>query len=302
MAKIREKKWILLTLAGVLFLGITLSAFNISLAVTQPVIIMAKKITGAIPASPSDPAWNEASSVDVPLSSQIIAKPRWYNTSVRNVTVRALNNGKEIGILLTWRDQSRSNEFIQHEDYRVAAAIQLSVAPTKLPDKPWFCMGQQDQIANIWHWKSDWEAAVAARDMEDVYEGIVADGYVEEMGGKTYITSGGSAGKEMGPFNSGAYGGNIFSDATLRKSSVEDLNAGGFGTLTTQASQDVMGKGEWRNNVWRVVFTRPLTSKDANDAQLEGDYIPIAFAVWDGGNGERDGQKSVSTYYYLKVE
>lgn len=302
MAKIREKKWILFTLVGVLFLGITLSALNISLAVTQPVIIVAKKITTAIPVSPSDPAWDQAAAVDVPLSSQIIAKPRWYNTSVRNVTVRALNNGKEIGILLAWRDQSRSNDFIQHEDFRDAAAIQFSVASTQLPDKPWFCMGQQEQMVNIWHWKSDWEKEVVDRDMEDVYTGIVADGYVEEDGTRTYVTSGGSAGKEMGPFNSGAYAGNIFSDPGLRKSPVEDLNAGGFGTLTTQASQDAMGKGEWRNNVWKVVFTRSLASKDSNDAQLKGDYIPLAFAVWDGDNSERDGQKAVSTYYYLKAE
>merc|ERR1711964_690220 len=60
-------------------------------------------------------------------------------------------------------------------------------------------------------------------------------------------------GKDEGVFNAGRATGNILSDATMRVSAVEDLNAEGFSTLTTQAHQDVDGEGNWRNNRWAVV-------------------------------------------------
>ena len=69
------------------------------------------------------------------------------------------------------------------------------------------------------------------------------------------------------------------SDPTLRVSSVEDLNANGFSTLTTQAHQDVIGNGVWEPSgslkgggytgpTWRVVVKRPLETGDANDTQM----------------------------------
>jgi DMSO reductase family type II enzyme heme b subunit len=42
---------------------------------------------------------------------------------------------------------------------------------------------------------------------------------------------------------------------------------------------------------------------DAQDIRLpDKGRVPVAFAVWDGANGERDGQKSVSTWYYLTIQ
>ena len=75
-------------------------------------------------------------------------------------------------------------------------------------------------------------------------------------------------GKNEGVFNPGRATGNILSDNTMRKSSVEDLNAEGFSTLTTQASQDVSGAGNWNNNRWMVVFKRSLTTNNSNDMQF----------------------------------
>ena len=65
-----------------------------------------------------------------------------------------------------------------------------------------------------------------------------------------------------------------------------------------------MGSGNWSNSEWSVVFIRPISTADANDAQLDklGDYVPVAFAIWDGSNGERDGLKSVTSWHYLKMK
>lgn len=49
------------------------------------------------------------------------------------------------------------------------------------------------------------------------------------------------------------------------------------------------------NGRWVVVFQRPLKAESGEFAAFEpGASAKIAFAVWDGGNAERAGQKAVS--------
>jgi DMSO reductase family type II enzyme heme b subunit len=107
-------------------------------------------------------------------------------------------------------------------------------------------------------------------------------------------------GKNEGVYNPGRATHNILSDASMRRSPIEDLNAEGFSTLTTQAQQDVDGKGNWSNNRWSVVFKRTLKTKDANDTQFSGGKTPMAIAIWNGGNKERNGQKAVTQWQTLK--
>ncbi|NIO07959.1 MAG: hypothetical protein GTO40_08130, partial [Deltaproteobacteria bacterium] len=82
-----------------------------------------------------------------------------------------------------------------------------------------------------------------------------------------------------------------------------DMNAKGFGTLTAQDHQDVTAKGLYSNGKWKVVFSRPLsTDHPDEDAQVSpGEFINIAFAVWDGRKDdagelvEKGSQKAVSS-------
>jgi DMSO reductase family type II enzyme heme b subunit len=90
-----------------------------------------------------------------------------------------------------------------------------------------------------------------------------------------------------------------------------DMNAKGFGTLKVQDQQDVSGKGVYQNGKWRVVFARSLTTGDTeHDTQFKpGEFINIAFAVWDGlkdpASGElkeKGSQKAVSSWWYFRAE
>ena len=115
---------------------------------------------------------------------------------------------------------------------------------------------------------------------------------------RTYTDFG--MGKNEGVFNPGRATGNLLSDTSGRVSPVEDLNAEGFSTLTTQAHQDVQGNGNWSNNRWSVVFKRALTNGDANDTQFKTGKTPMAIAVWNGNNKERNGQKGVTQWNTLE--
>ena len=84
-----------------------------------------------------------------------------------------------------------------------------------------------------------------------------------------------------------------------RSSPVEDLNAAGPGTLTTQDRQDVSGRGIHSGGRWKVIFRRSVKTDDDDDAQFwPGLKTWVNVAVWDGSHGDIAGQKSVSEIWH----
>lgn len=84
----------------------------------------------------------------------------------------------------------------------------------------------------------------------------------------------------------------------------EELLAGGQGSTThienasVQAWSEHAGSGE--NATWTVVFSRSAEpAGDNRTAITEENDLDVAFAVWDGSNDERSGQKAASQWYYL---
>jgi DMSO reductase family type II enzyme heme b subunit len=90
------------------------------------------------------------------------------------------------------------------------------------------------------------------------------------------------------------------SNIKLEYQTIEDLNAEGYSTLTDQNQQDVKGGAVWKNNKWRLVFTRSLTNGNANDVQFKQSVL-MATAVWNGSNKELNGQKGIAGWLLLKI-
>jgi DMSO reductase family type II enzyme heme b subunit len=108
----------------------------------------------------------------------------------------------------------------------------------------------------------------------------------------------------MPPLFATAWGaGNIVADPT-RRAAVEDLRAEGFGTLRARPLPDqaVMAQGSWQIGTYRVVLRRSLKGRGAEAVRLRpGRTLPVAFAVWNGAAGDRDGKKSVTIWQDLEL-
>lgn len=307
-------------------------------------VITAKQISGDISLDPQALEWAGAPVTVVSLLPQDVTEPKEFAPSARQVAVQALRNGREIAIRLEWVDVSKNTAALRHDDYRDGAAVMFPLDPTgeKPPDEvqevlPF--MGDDGHSVNIWHWKADWQreggTETALKDAQ--YPNMQADYYINETAGASQLPYAGQAdsgtgcsdcvgnpckgplgysggnnaqtlmtgeGNNQGVYDIGQAANNIMSKESLRKSSVEDLNAEGFGTLTTQASQDVLGNGIYGNDAWKVVLKRNIATSDKNDVQFARFemYVPIAFAVWDGAHEERNGMKGRSTWHYLKIK
>ncbi len=252
----------LIVVAGVL------GAFGIPLVSSEGMTIRSYLVQGDLPNSADDADWRKVSPITIPLSGQVITRPVWPEPTVRALTVRSVHNGTEIAFLLEWQDNTK-NDRLTPGTFRdgVAVGLPLGDAPA------FFCMGQLDHYINIWHWKADWQSDIdrrAARASE-----------TKEGGVRTF---------EVIP---------------RRVSSVEDLIGGGFSTLTTKEKQGrVQGQAVWRDGVWHVVMRRPLDSEEQeNEATLvPGRIQTVSFAVWNGENKERNGQKAVAPWFQLSID
>ena len=85
---------------------------------------------------------------------------------------------------------------------------------------------------------------------------------------------------------------------------LQEFNAAGFQDgLKPQETNNVSATATWADGRYRLLFSRPLTTEDANDVQMvPGEFIPIAFQSWEGSNGETGQRLSLSSWYSLLLE
>ncbi len=247
---------------------------------------------------PDSTQWERATPLEIPLSGQPFVAPMRFDPFTPSLTVRSLNNGSWISFLIEWTDPTKDDRTIKTEEFRDSVAIQLADS-----DQPFICMGTRDQMVNILHWKADWQADIdeGFQDLEAAFPNFWNDVYPFAVGSPPYSVPEDFPGVAR-VYLPGWYVGNPFSDP-LKVTSVEDTDSAGFGSITTQESQDAIGRGVWSESTWKVVITRSMDTGDPNDATIAvGGETPLAFAIWDGTSGDRGARKSVSSWFALNVD
>ena len=89
------------------------------------------------------------------------------------------------------------------------------------------------------------------------------------------------------------------------KAQVDNLAAGGYGSTTRLPEQSVAGASSYitdaivQDNQWHVVMSRPLKIEGEHQVDLSRDSIPVVFALWEGSQDQRDGDKRVSANWIM---
>lgn len=255
------------------FPAFLLSFLLIGSAFSQGLVVMAKKVSGDLPLDPSNSLWNAPSPLEIPLAPQVMAKPRTYESPIKSLKVKALHNSKEIAFLVEWSDQSEDSS-LDLDKFPDAVALEFPSAAAAA--KPHFAMGDKENTVNIWAWRANWQQVSDSERLyatvDDFAGGVLADNPVSRP----------------------------------KRSPVENIVAQGFGSATDMErseNQNIAGNGKWESKKWSVVFKRALATTDKFDVVFkEGGVTPLAFAVWNGFDGDRGGRKVVSTWYYVGLE
>lgn len=258
--------------------------------------IVASRVA-TLPTSPDSGTWRNTPAVNLHMM------PLWWRTDrPEEITIRAVHDGNSLALLLDWEDATNDERAIRPQDFRDAAAVEFSLTP----DPPFFAMGQPNAPVNIWMWKSERQADLqpAFQDIEKQYPNIGIDSYPNSLKAPEEQPMRNALTLESDPRFVTAWGaGNIVADPT-RHSAAEDLSAQGFGTLKAHPIPDqaVKAIGEHTTGSYRVQFTRALTGPRGDAQLVPGQRVPVAFAVWNGSAGDRDGKKSVTIWQELLLE
>jgi len=250
-------------------------------AANQPVLITAKQIQATVDgANPFDPMWERVAPTEVKLMTL------WEREkTVRSLRVRALYTQTDLVLCLEWDDPTADLAGARPQAFADAAATEFPLGQKT----PSFIMGEKGAGVNVWFWRADNGLPAIADAFVKAYPNLAIEDYPLESD-PTYTTAR-SAGNRL--YSVGA------------QSSLTEMNAEGFGTLTPQPSEDqqIKGSGVWRDGRWRVVMVRPLKTNSSQDRQFgPGEKIPVAFAVWDGSQRDRNGQKAVSIWQELQLQ
>ncbi len=249
-------------------------------------LIVAKKIKEKIPLDPSSELWKEANGKDIVLISQTFIIPRSNVFTKKALTVKALYNKKELGLLLSWNDSTKNDMVESVQLFQDAVAVEFPIRYGEGEALPYIGMGNKGRPVNVWQWNAAWQ--------KDLAKGFqTVEGNNPQMVPNTdpikYLT-GEMAGSPL--------------SQEKRKSSVANLVAEGFGTLTSSPSATLNGQGVWKDGAWHVVITR---SRKASGTSVPlskdmGGLVPISFAVWNGAGQERNGIKEITRWRFLQFE
>ena len=237
----------------------------------------------AAPIAEDDPwssVWDEANSRQVSLSAQELVPP-FGGGGVGSLTVRALHAESRLFLLLEWADDEVDDAVNSSTLFADAAAVQF---PSVEGTNPPYTMGSTDLPVSIWQWKALWQKDIDEGFASSVYPNTAVDVY---------------PGADDSLYNPAQHTGNQLA-LSDHFSPVESLVAQGFGTLTPASAQDVAGAGQWRDGVWRALFVRDFEGADG-PGFAAGETTLIAFAVWDGAQGDRNGQKSITQFIELGI-
>ena len=273
-------------------------------------IVVVEAVDEAMLEDPAHVAWLGIDDTVVTL------RPLWQRPDLTNsIHIRAVRTEDRIAICLDWKDETP--DLARDIDvYPDGAAIMFAMGE-EVPALP---MGVEIEAhepqapVNIWHWRADrqYDAATGERHaavnpLDQVAE---RSWMMFSRPGESRIPAPPSAGSPMSYdgvandsryYTAGAVGNEIALEQ-LTGLSVLEANAIGFGTLSLQEpeSQHTNATAAWSSGTWRIVIVRDLRSGDVNDIQFGAlPRIPVAFAVWNGAEGDHAGVKMISGWHWL---
>lgn len=224
--------------------------------------------------------WENAPVYEIPLNRL------WQtNNNYKIAYIKILHNNSKIGFFIEWDDQTGDFSNFKVGEFPDMIALQFSFEE----EPPFLGMGSKEHPTNIWLYRADREEKITG--VNKIYPNLAND----------LLTT---VPQEADIFYTSKTAGNLRM-ADILPSSVEDLNAKGAQTIATQSinEQNVKGMGRWKNNKWQVVLVRDLKTSYKWDIQFDKNKkIPFAIAIWNGSEKDRNGQKFISTWFYLIIK
>jgi mono/diheme cytochrome c family protein len=246
-------------------------------------LVLVKHVDDPIDLAKGAASFESASAARFPLVGQITEPGRAFHPPATSVTVRAIYDADSVAFLVRWHDLRADKEGtnsptapVSPEDEEKGDATPAAqAAPTAAAPADPFA----DTSAPTSAPPSEFSDAVAIQLPSQAPAGAR----------KPYFIFGdGQNSVDLWFFD-------------LAKPEPQQFTGRGSKDVAPNQSGDVTGVASYDQGEWSVIFKRPLRA-DSGAALVPGQFMPVAFSVWDGFTRERGNRRALSLWYSLYVE
>ncbi len=224
----------------------------------------------------------------LPIVGQIMQPGRQFHPPTTSVTVQAIHDGESMALLVRWHDMSAEQSGSNAPSLPVPVEDEEAAAVTVgSPDDPF----GNAAVAEAETADPFAEAAAPAAPASEFSDAVAVQVPVEVRtdARKPYF---------------------IFGDAQnavdlwffdLATSAPVRFTGKGSADITPADTGTLTGVASYEQGQWSVIFMRPLRAESAAPFS-SGEFMPIAFSVWDGFSRERGNRRGLTLWYSLYVE
>lgn len=266
---------------------------------TLPPVITVTRVSAVPPSDdPLNAEWDKVAAFEIPIAPQQVAQPMLAQGTVPILRVQAIRDDQRYAWRLSW-DKPLPADASEVAKFSDAVAIQFP-----LLDGAPYTMGGPNLPVRILYWKALWQKDVdqGFQGLKQIYPNSHTDLYWFAEGKERHAADGSTDNPLARQYMVAAQSNNPMADY-YRQHPIEELTAHGFGSGTHVGDTPSRGRGVWRAGKWYVVIDRPISAEDPLVERFNAtpDKQLIAFAVWDGSEGNRGGKKQISNWIPMRI-
>jgi len=253
-------------------------------------LVVAKHVQDPIDLAKGAANFASAPVARFPVVGQIMEPGRAFHPPATSVTVQAIYDAESIALLVRWHDMSAEKTGTNGPSLAVPPEEETwvpSAAPQKAEDDPFAPAAAQAPAKDPF---AEEEAAPAgqASEFSDAVS-VQIPSQVPASARKPYFIFG-------DPQNSVDL---WFFD--LAGTNPLQFTGRGSVDIAPNDTGDLTGVASYDQGEWSVIFKRPLRATSGAPF-LQGQFLPVAFSVWDGLSRERGNRRGLTIWYSLYVE
>jgi mono/diheme cytochrome c family protein len=266
-------------------------------------LVVAKHVADPIDVKAGAASFESARAARFPIIGQITEPGRSFHPPATSVTVRAIYDADSIALLVRWHDMSA--EKTGKNGPSLPVPLEEEEEPAAVVDAAAAGGASKGSVFG--------DAEIAPAPAAATGQQVPADPFAEEKTAPAgapsefsdavaiQIPSQVPAGARKPYF--------IFGDAQnsvdlwffdLARPDPVQFTGRGSGDIAANDTGEVTGVASYDQGEWSVIFKRPLRGSGA--AFTQGQFLPIAFSVWDGFSRERGNRRGLTVWYSIYVE
>jgi cytochrome c len=262
-------------------------------------LVVARHVDESIDLTKGTATFESARVARFPIIGQITEPVREFHPPTTSVTVQAVYDAESIALLVRWHDMSAEKTGkngpslpVPREEEEEAPAAGGEGAPAGASAKAGSVFGDAEVTAPpAGQARNPFEEAAPAAPASEFSDAVAIQIPSQAPAGarKPYFICGDS----QSPVDLWFF--------DLARPAPLQFTGKGSADIAPNDTGDISGVASYDQGEWSVIFKRPLRAGSGAPFS-PGQFMPIAFSVWDGFSRERGNRRGLSVWYSLYLE